>query len=112
MKKEIIQSIKIIIIGMALSAGLAFAQTWNAPGIPPSGNTPVPVNIGASQIKDGALGVGSLGVFGNAGMYGDVSILGPYSSNNIQTISASNLYVSGKTGVGASSNAESLEVST
>lgn len=83
MKKEIIQSIKIIIIGLVLSTGVAFAQNWSAPAsAPTAGNTLPPINISSSsQIKSGALATGQLAVFGPSLLYGDVVILPSTNTN-------------------------------
>ena len=85
MKKEIIQSIKIIIIGLALSTGIAFAQNWSAPtSAPTAGNTLPPIDVSSSsQIKSGALATGQLAVFGVSSLYGDVVILPTTRSTNV-----------------------------
>ena len=57
------QSILAIVIGLALAAGISFAETtWIGPtDNPPDDNTPAPINVGAgTQYKSGALGVGGL----------------------------------------------------
>ncbi len=119
MKKDIVQSIKVILLAVVLSAGIAMAQTWSGPtGAAPTNNVAAPINAGGtSQVKLGALGTGPLAVFGNSAMYGDVSILGSSTSTtpNTQTgflkllgktafaqqiTTNSNLFVSGQVTVG------------
>lgn len=80
MKKEIIQTIKIITLSLLLSSSFAFA--WTAPTTtpPPSDQTPDVsssiINKSATmQLKSGALGIGPLGVTGTSNLYGNVSIL-------------------------------------
>lgn len=80
MKKEIIQTIKIITLSLLLSSSFAFA--WTAPTTtPPPGNqtsdvSSSPINQSATlQLKSGALGIGPLGVTGTSNLYGNVSIL-------------------------------------
>ncbi len=67
MKIKITQTIKIIALGLILSAGIAFAQTWTGPtGAPPASNVAAPINVSsANQVKAGALGTGPLVVFGS-----------------------------------------------
>ncbi len=61
MKKDIIQTAKIIILGIILSAGFAFAQAWTGPtGTPPTNNAPAPINVsGSVQAKSGSIIVGA-----------------------------------------------------
>jgi hypothetical protein len=82
MKTTIIQTAKVIVLALVLSAGIALAQTWTGPtSTPPQGNVAAPINVGTvSQVKSGALGTGPLAVFGNSALYGNVSILGCTSS--------------------------------
>ncbi len=132
MKKEIIKTAKIIILGIALSAGIAFAQTWNAPSSnPTAGNIAAPINVSSSaQVKTGGLATGPLAVFGNSAIYGNVNILGAITSNsnNTQTgflnifkplfniayaqsiATTSNLYVSGMAGMGVQNPTEKLDI--
>jgi len=106
MKKNITQTTKIIILGLMLGAG--FALAWTAPtAAPTSGNTDAPINSSSvNQMKSGSFGVGPLAVFGKSWLWGDVSILP--SPDTIP----SNLYVSGKVGVGLGTvtPTESLDV--
>lgn len=96
MKKEIIQTLKIVSLGLVVSASFAFANSWTTmPSTPPSSNTVTPVNVGpASQVKTGALGVGPLAVFGESKLNGNVNILQDLDSTK------GKLYVSGKVGIG------------
>lgn len=56
------------VLGSALCSGVIIFA-WSGPGAgvtPPDGNVSAPVNVGTSaQIKNGALGVNSLAVYGN-----------------------------------------------
>ena|ERR1035437_2691137 len=103
MKKDFIQTTKIIILGLTLTAGFAFAYSWTPPtSSPTAGNTTPPINSsGIDQYKTGALGVGPLAVFGKSWLWGDVS-----ASPNM----ASNLYVSGNVGIGTTSPTEKLDI--
>ncbi len=101
MKKEIIQTLKIITLGTLFITGVSFASPAN----PPSNNAPTPINVGgASQVKIGGLGTGPLAVFGLSQMYGNVNI-----KNDLDN-TAGNLYVSGNIGVGIASPTEKLDV--
>lgn len=55
MNKNILQNLKIVVLGLILSAGLAFA--WTGPTAPPPGNNaPAPINVSANkQAKEGVL---------------------------------------------------------
>lgn len=90
MKKDLIQTIKIITLSLLFSASFAFAWTapttlppLPAPGDQTSDFAVTPINKSAvSQLKLGSLGVTSLGVNGTTGssnFYGSVSILGSLS---------------------------------
>ncbi|MCR4283826.1 MAG: hypothetical protein NUV64_00705 [Parcubacteria group bacterium] len=61
--KNIIQSFKIVFLGLIVAIGISYAFAWTSPGQdPPLGNVSAPVNISsATQYKAGAFGVG--GVF-------------------------------------------------
>ncbi|MCR4342706.1 MAG: hypothetical protein NUV40_02230, partial [Patescibacteria group bacterium] len=65
MKKEnIIQSIKVITLGLMVAVGLSYAFAWTAPtSAPPGGNVSAPINVSnTSQTKTGFLWVdGGLG---------------------------------------------------
>ncbi len=80
MKKDLIQTLKIITLSLMLSAG--FALAWTAPTSSPTANdaTP-PINVsGIVQLKDGALATGPLLVSGPTTIHGNVSILGDTST--------------------------------
>lgn len=64
MKTQITQSIKVVVLALMLSAGIAFA-TYSEPGAAPTGaNTDAPINIGSSnQTKTGGLSVGGATIF-------------------------------------------------
>ncbi|MFZ2205614.1 MAG: hypothetical protein WAV23_03410 [Minisyncoccia bacterium] len=106
MKKHLIQSIKIITLCLVFSTSVVFASvvtdfTFTPPSVsPPIYLDPVgvsaPINSSSfNQLKKGGLGIVNgtgtvnLFVFGNSEFHGDQSIL-----------SANNLYVSGRMGVG------------
>ncbi len=82
MKKDLIQTIKIITLGLLLSSN--FALAWTAPTtLPPTASqttdvSSTPINqgiVGDSQLKDGGLATGPLVVTGTSNLYGHVSIL-------------------------------------
>ena len=60
--KQLIQPIKILILAIVLSIGVSYVYAWTGPAsAPPEGNTPVPINVGATtQVKIGGLGVTNL----------------------------------------------------
>lgn len=97
MKKYLIQTIKIITLGLILTTSFAMAQVFVGPisnppatNVPSVGNITTPINDSfSSQVKSGGLWTGPLTVFGNSKFYGKQSI-----------IASGNLYVSGKIGVG------------
>ena len=55
--KNIIQSLKVVALGLMLAIGLSYAFAWTAPtGNPPTGNVSAPINVGdADQIKIGIM---------------------------------------------------------
>ncbi len=61
MKKDLLQTLKILLASIVLSFGISYVYAWTGPlSAPPTGNTPAPVNIGAiDQVKAGGLGVGA-----------------------------------------------------
>lgn len=93
MKKEILQTIKIITLGLILSTSFALAQVFVGPVVnPPASNIYAPINSGSSnQIKSGSLWTGPLSVFGDSSFTGNVGIG--------TTTTPKNLYVSGTMGV-------------
>lgn len=62
MKKQFLQSAKIIILGLVIGLGVSMISAWTgAPGTPPGGNTPAPINTGLSaQSKGGFVPSGAL----------------------------------------------------
>lgn len=68
-KKSIFSTIKIIALGILLSAGLSYAQT-------PAGNVSKPIHVNSLQTKTGTLGIGPLVVNGISQFYNTVNILG------------------------------------
>ena len=111
MKKEFIQSIKIIIVGLALCAGTAFgAGAWLPPQtnmVMPTGpcsyatnttfwcNFQKPIDTGyVFQIMTD-LGVGPLAVYGDTQIDGDAAVL-PATVGGL----GSNLHVAGRVGLG------------
>jgi hypothetical protein len=83
MKTQIINSIKIIILGALLSGAATFAANWTTPtSSAPAGNIAAPINVTTgSQLKAGSLATGPLEVFGPALFYGNVNILGSAVEN-------------------------------
>ncbi len=59
MKKEIIQTFKILLTAVVISLGISYVYAWTPPPLaPPAGNTPAPLDVGTTtQIKIGGLGV-------------------------------------------------------
>ncbi len=98
-----------------LSAGFVFAQTWVGPTTaPPGDNVRAPINAtGFSQVKSGALSVGSnpnslqFTVIGNSAFYGNQGIQAFTNDNGVLT--PSNLYVSGKIGIGGAGTTQPAE---
>lgn len=76
MKQQVINGIKVIVLGLILSAGISYAGNWAPPaGNPPGNNAQGPVNVGtASQIKNGNLGLNNLAVYYNAAILGNASV--------------------------------------
>ena len=80
MKKDFIQTLKILLTAIVLSFGISYVYAWTAPtGAPPSGNVPAPLNRGLNnQEKLGKLILNTdltapyavgLEVFGDANFY-------------------------------------------
>ncbi len=73
MKKDLIQSIKVVFLALVLATGVSFVSAaWNEPtGAPPSNNAPEPINVsGTAQIKDGGVVLSALGGTGNQTIIG------------------------------------------
>ena len=60
--KKIAQTLKIVVLALALSFGLSYVYAWTAPTLPaPNGNTSAPINTGTSaQTKSGSLTAGGI----------------------------------------------------
>jgi hypothetical protein len=87
MKKEILQTIKVIVLGLVLTLGISFTfATWNpAPpeGFTTTNNVDGPINSGSvSQDKLGSLSLGGNFVVGGASRFFGNVILEPSTSNN------------------------------
>ena len=70
-KNELLQSVKVIILGLVLSLGVSYIFAGIGGNteklLPPKNNVPGPINEGISnQIKDGGLSVNGFGARGNA----------------------------------------------
>ncbi len=67
MKQQVINGLKVIVIGLVLSAGISYAGNWVAPaGPPPGNNAQGPINVGTTdQVKDGGLAVNHFLAFDN-----------------------------------------------
>jgi len=87
MKKDFIQTLKILLTAMVLSLGVSYVYAWTAPtDAPPAGNTPAPLNTGlVDQIKTGGLDITA-------------------------TLTANNLLIPGSIGVGTLIPSEKLDV--
>ena len=66
--KNLLQTIKIIVLALILSVGVGYlyAATWTGPSAqPPLSNAPAPINVGTiDQVKSAGLGLNSLLVSG------------------------------------------------
>lgn len=76
MKKDIIQSVKLILLSLAIGLGVSYVYAWTGPQCAPPGcNVEAPVNVSAAdQNKVGGLGVGAFVDTGNAYINGSVGI--------------------------------------
>lgn len=95
--KNIKESVKVAIIALTITLGVTYAYAaWIEPtAIPPNSNVDAPIHIGAlDQIKDGALGVNALAVFGNSAFSGYVQI-GSSTAACSSGIEGAQRYVSG-----------------
>jgi len=74
--KNIIQSLKVVALGLMLAIGLSYAFAWTPPtGNPPAGNVSAPVNVSNStQIKSGTLQVNGFRNIGTTVLDGNVGI--------------------------------------
>jgi hypothetical protein len=76
MKQQVINGLKVIVIGLILSAGISYAGNWVAPaGPPPGNNAQGPINVGTTgQTKAGGLGVQHFIAWDNAAFARDVRV--------------------------------------
>lgn len=74
--KNIIQSLKVITLGLILAVGLSYALAWTAPTAnPPGGNVSAPINVSSNaQIKSGTLQVNGFRNIGTTVLDGNVGI--------------------------------------
>lgn len=89
MKQQVINGLKIIVLGLTLSAGISYATNWVAPaGSPPGNNAEAPINVGtAGQLKNGGLGVQGFIAWDNALFAKNVWIkdpLNPSAKGNLE----------------------------
>ncbi|MFA6524197.1 MAG: hypothetical protein WC264_02395 [Candidatus Paceibacterota bacterium] len=76
-KNELLQSVKVIILGLVLSVGIAFVFSAGigTGSVPPSNNVPGPINTGTlDQIKNGGLSVNAFLVAGDSFFNGLVTL--------------------------------------
>jgi len=54
--KNLIQSLKVVVLGLVVAIGISYAFAWTAPtSNPPAGNVAAPVNVsGSAQVKSGS----------------------------------------------------------
>ena len=77
MKKDFLQSIKIIVLGLILVLGISLVSaTWTPPpNNPPQENAEGPINEGSeSQVKNGGLSVKTFSATRDADFLGDVTL--------------------------------------
>jgi len=89
--KNIIQSFKIVTLGLILAFGISYAFAWTAPTqAPPGGNVSAPVNVGvAPQIKSGALQVNGFLNSGDSMFDGNIVASGIFGSGSGLSVSGS-----------------------
>jgi len=77
MKKDLLNTLKILTAAAILSLGISALYAWTPPTqAPPAGNVDAPVNIGnTDQVKSGGLGVGAF-TADNASFNGNVTATG------------------------------------
>lgn len=100
-KKTIFSTIKIIALGILLSAAFSYAQV-------PAGNVSKPIHVNSLQAKTGTLGIGPLVVNGISQFYNTVNILGlnPSAPTGVPTAPSA---PSGPTGGGGGSPSTFLD---
>ena len=93
-KNKLLQSVKIIILGLVLSLGVGYIFAGIGGNteelLPPKNNVPGPINEGISnQIKDGGLSVNAFTARGNSLFYQPVKVYSFIGGNN-KTLCADN----------------------
>ena len=76
LKKDLIQTTKIILLALVLATGVGYVFAWTGPTQgPPNGNVSAPINVGTeNQIKNAGLGIDALSVFGDGYLSGNFGI--------------------------------------
>jgi hypothetical protein len=89
MKKELLNTIKIITLALLITVGINYLYAWSGPQLPPpDGNVSAPINAGsAAQSKSGMLAIGKTTaptagyaldvngvIFGNAGVFAGLTL--------------------------------------
>ncbi len=76
LKKDLIQTTKIILLALVLATGVGYVFAWTGPTQgPPNGNVSAPINVGTTnQVKDAGLGVNAISVFGDGFLSGNFGI--------------------------------------
>ncbi len=84
MKQQVINGLKVIVIGLVLSAGISYAGNWVAPaGPPPGNNAQGPINVGTTdQVKDGGLAVNHFLAFDNGVFTKDLYVKDLFNPGN------------------------------
>lgn len=94
--KTFIQSIKFIVLGVAVAVGASYihAQSWTpAPGTPPGSNTIFPVNVSSDdQVKDGGLSVNAFVANQNAQFDQVIYLQGAMHGGTASTIDSTILF--------------------
>ena len=89
-KKNVLQSVKVIILGLVLSLGIMNVSAALEGANPPANNVPGPINEGpSSQIKNGGLSVNAFTARGNSLFYQPVKVYSFIGGNN-KTLCADN----------------------
>jgi len=90
-KNELLQSVKVIILGLVLSLGVVYA--FSATGVPsaPSNNVDGPLNDGtSSQVKNGGLSVNEFLAAGNSQFIQPVKVNSLVGGGNNKPLCADN----------------------
>ena len=88
MKKELIQSLKIIIFGIVVTFGMSYLLAWTGPPAnPPANNIDAPINVGINdQIKGGGNSVGSLLHINGSLSSNSLAVFGPATISDNLTV--------------------------